>query len=226
MFFFLRASTNTCQVDTCCIDKKDSVELSKAMNSMFSWYQQSARCYVYLSDVAAPTRSPWRAAFQKSKWFTRGWTLQELLAPSSVEFFTVDGERLGNKQTLSQPIRHATSISWQALETSPLHLSDFSIEERMSWVAGRETKREEDAIYSLLGLFDVHMPPIYGEGKSNAFDRLESEIQRKLAPDSSRKRSVEETFETFLSDSTQIQYRRESSHNGSLVFERDRKPRF
>jgi len=167
---------------------------------MFSWYQHSTRCYVYLSDVTAPPRTPWKAAFQKSKWFTRGWTLQELLAPSFVEFFTVDGERLGDKQTLSLAIRQATSISWRALKTSPLNLSDFSIEERMSWAAGRETKREEDVIYSLLGLFDVHMPPIYGEGKSNAFDRLESEIQRKLVLDGSRKRSAEEAFETFLSE--------------------------
>ena len=165
---------------------------------MFSWYQHSTRCYVYLSDVTAPPRTPWKTAFQKSKWFTRGWTLQELLAPSSVEFFTVDCERLGDKHTLSQVIRQATSISWRALKTTPLHLSDFSIEERMSWAAGRETKREEDAIYSLLGLFDVHMPPIYGEGKANAFDRLELEIERKLVLDSSRKRSASEAFETTL----------------------------
>ncbi|KAI4609127.1 hypothetical protein J4E83_008768 [Alternaria metachromatica] len=165
---------------------------------MFSWYQNSTRCYVYLSDVIAPPRTPWKDAFQKSKWFTRGWTLQELLAPSSVEFFTVDGERLGDRQTLSQAIRQATSISWRALKTTPLHLSDFSIDERLSWAAGRETKREEDAIYSLLGLFDVHMPPIYGEGKANAFDRLESEIERKLVLDSSRKRSASEAFETTL----------------------------
>jgi len=183
-------------VDTCCIDKKDSVEVSKAINSMFSWYQHSTRCYVYVSDVVAPPRTPWKAAFQKSKWFTRGWTLQELLAPSSVEFFTVDGERLGDKRTLSQVIHQATAISSRALMSSPLRLSDFSIEERMSWAAGRETRREEDAVYSLLGLFDIHMPPIYGEGKSNALDRLELEIERKLALDSSRKRSAEEAFET------------------------------
>ena len=185
-------------MDTCCIDKRDSVELSKAINSMFSWYQHSTRCYVYLSDVTAPPRTPWKTAFQKSKWFTRGWTLQELLAPSSVEFFTIDGQRLGDKRSLSQVIHQATAITLRALGPSPLHFSDFSIEERMSWSAGRETKREEDAVYSVLGLFDVHMPPIYGEGKENAFDRLESEMQRKLALDSSRKRSAEEAFETCL----------------------------
>ena len=167
---------------------------------MFSWYQHSTRCYVYLSDVTAPPRTPWKAAFQKSKWFTRGWTLQELLAPSSVEFFTVDGDRLGDKRTLSQAIGQATTIPSRALGTSSLHLSEFSIGERMSWAAGRETKREEDAIYSLLGLFDVHMPPIYGEGKANAFDRLELEMQRKLALDGSRKRSADEAFKTFLPD--------------------------
>jgi len=178
---------------------------------MFSWYQHSTRCYVYLSDVTAPPRTPWKAAFQKSKWFTRGWTLQELLAPSSVEFFTVDGDRLGDKRTLSQVIHQATAIPSRALETSPLRLSNFSIEERMSWAAGRETKREEDAIYSLLGLFDVHMPPIYGEGKANAFDRLELEMQRKLALDSSRKRTAEEAFETTLQEGSNSKLKQSAS---------------
>ena len=178
---------------------------------MFAWYQHSTRCYVYLSDVTAPPRTPWKTAFQESKWFTRGWTLQELLAPPSVEFFTVDGERLGDKQTLSEVIHQATAIPSRALETSPLNLSNFSIEERMSWAAGRDTKREEDAIYSLLGLFDVHMPPIYGEGKSNALDRLESEIERKLALESSRKRSAEEAFETTLSEERESKLKQSAS---------------
>lgn len=184
-------------MDTCCIDKTDSVKLSEAINSMFSWYQHSTRCYVYLSDVDAlpitldlfrnrellehVLAPAWKSDFKLSKWFTRGWTLQELLAPSSVEFFAKNGERLGDKQTLSQDIHQITAISLEALEESPLRPSGYSVKERLSWAEGRETKREEDAVYSLLGLFGVHMSPIYGEGRPNAYDRLLLEIQRKSA---------------------------------------------
>jgi hypothetical protein len=186
--------TNVAKVDTCCIDKRDSVKLSEAINSMYSWYQRSARCYVYLSYVVvqsrsigdsrgseAPLRQTWKLAFQKSKWFTRGWTLQELLAPSSVDFFTSQGLRLRDRRTLSQEIHEATTIALEVLQKHSLSPSSYSIEGRTSWAAGRETKREEDAAYSLLGLFGVHLPPIYGEGRSNAFDRLHWEVERKSA---------------------------------------------
>ncbi|RYP01934.1 hypothetical protein DL765_010801 [Monosporascus sp. GIB2] len=170
-------------VDTCCIDKSSSAELSEAINSMFQWYQKADKCYVYLSDVLVggsvgsdlSSQQPWKQAFQNSRWFTRGWTLQELLAPKSVEFFSAGGEPLGNRISLLQEIHDATGISIQALVGSPL--SEFSVDERMSWTEKRETKREEDAAYSLLGIFHVYLPPIYGEGRDNALIRLKKEIR-------------------------------------------------
>ncbi|KAJ4295113.1 hypothetical protein N0V90_007122 [Kalmusia sp. IMI 367209] len=159
-------------VDTCCIDKSSSAELAEAVNSMFRWYQKAEKCYVYLSEVANDQ------SFQKSRWFTPGWTLQELLAPHSVEFFSADGVRLGDRHSLMQKISLITGISIAALEGRPL--SDFSIGERMGWAQTRETKREEDAAYSLLGIFNVHMPLIYGEGKENASKRLEKQIRESL----------------------------------------------
>jgi hypothetical protein len=190
-------TADTYQVDTCCIDKKDSVKLSEAINSMFSWYQHSARCYVYLADVEDLDPVPddmneteaqhlltMYAIFRlerfcASKWFTRGWTLQELLAPAMVEFFSRDGDLLGNRNSLAVDIHETTGIPAQALQETYVQLSNFSIDERMAWAKGRETKRQEDAAYSLLGIFGVHMSPIYGEGRENAFIRLRWEIERK-----------------------------------------------
>ena len=169
-------------VDTCCIDKKDTVELSTAINSMFRWYQKAARCYVYLSDVSmqgaeqnGQVNPAWESAFTRSRWFTRGWTLQELIAPTLVEFFSSEGERLGNKLTLEPMIHETTSIATSALRDA---VSNFSIDERMSWAKDRDTTLEEDKAYCLLGIFDVSMPLIYGEGKERAFRRLQEEIHK------------------------------------------------
>jgi hypothetical protein len=169
-------------VDTCCIDKRYAVELYSAINSMFRWYREARKCYVYLPDVSVPysvadlyrSQHIWEIAFRKSRWFTRGWTLQELLAPASVQFFTSEGRRLGNKSSLGTIIHEVTGIAEKALEGCPL--SDFSIDERMSWAAQRTTKLEEDQIYSLLGIFDISMGLIYGEGKEKAQRRLNKEI--------------------------------------------------
>lgn len=128
-------------VDTCCIKKSSDSELSRAINSMFRWYRGAAKCYVYLSDVSTRKRkerdqtsqNTWELAFRESRWFTRGWTLQELLAPASVEFFSKEHERLGDKQSLRQELCDITGIPILALEGHPL--LDFSIEERMSWAA-------------------------------------------------------------------------------------------
>ena len=171
-------------VDTCCINKSNSTELSEAINSMFRWYRNAAKCYVYLSDVSRYTfdtndkfsQLPWESAFRKSKWFTRGWTLQELIAPASVEFFSKEGEQLGNKKSLERHVHEITGIPVKALQGSPL--SDFSVTERMLWAEKRETTREEDKAYSLLGIFDVHMPLIYGELREKALRRLREEIDR------------------------------------------------
>ncbi|KAH7092332.1 kinesin light chain 1 [Paraphoma chrysanthemicola] len=169
-------------VDTCAIDKSSSTELSEAINSMFTWYRNASQCYVYLSDVrvanitsSPPAQQDWYPAFQQSRWFTRGWTLQELIAPESVEFFSVQGVRLGDKESLLHELHDITGISLDALQGKPLN--GFSVEERMSWVGQRKTKREEDIAYSLLGIFDVHMPLIYGEGRDKAFTRLKRELK-------------------------------------------------
>lgn len=170
-------------VDTCCIDKSSSQELSEAINSMYKWYRRARKCYVHLSDVSlggsigsdASSQQTWKPAFQSSRWFTRGWTLQELLAPTSVEFFSVEGNLLGDRDTLVPDIAAITGISVKALQGSPL--ADFSVEERLSWAGGRKTKREEDRAYSLLGIFDIHMPLIYGEGQEKAVRRLQKEIK-------------------------------------------------
>jgi hypothetical protein len=173
-------------VDTCCIDKSNNNELSEAINSMFRWYRNAAKCYIYLSDVLRPAfdtndkskQLPWESAFRKSRWFTRGWTLQELIAPTSVEFFSKDWVQLGNKTSLERHICEITGIPAKALQGSPL--SDFSITERMLWTEKRETTRNEDKAYSLLGIFDVYMPLIYGEGREKALKRLREEIDRAL----------------------------------------------
>lgn len=169
-------------VDTCCIDSSDRNEITEAINSMFRWYQNAHRCYVYLSDVSNPgirhdsysPRPSLDGEFHMSKWFTRGWLLQELLAPKSVEFFTREGVRIGSKASLEQQLHEITGIPVQALRGEPL--SHFSIDERFSWAATRRTTRPEDQAYSLLGIFGVFLPLIYGEGKENAFRRLRHEI--------------------------------------------------
>lgn len=168
-------------VDSCCIDKTSSTELQTAINSMFRWYQDAAKCYVYLSDVSAGAdfRSSdvlWQGAFSKSRWFTRGWTLQELLAPRSVEFFSQEGKRLGDKESLQQQIHEITGIAVKALQGD---LSQFSDDERRMWAAKRETTVEEDHVYCLLGIFQVYLPLIYGEGKDHAFRRLQDEIDKR-----------------------------------------------
>ncbi|KAF2193662.1 WD40 repeat-like protein [Zopfia rhizophila CBS 207.26] len=171
-------------VDTCCINKANYTELSQAINSMFRWYRNATRCYVYLSDVSSPAfdtneefnpRS-WESDFRNSRWFKRGWTLQELLAPSSVEFFSQERKRLGDKRSLNQQIHEIAGISDSALRGVPL--SRFSVDERLSWLERRQTKLDEDKAYSLLGIFDVHMPLIYGEGRESAFKRLREEIDK------------------------------------------------
>lgn len=162
-------------VDTCCIDKSDSSELQEAINSMFHWYQRAARCYVYLTDVDHDTLDEdGEPAFKQSRWFTRGWTLQELLAPKTVEFFSRKGRRLGDKDSLRNIIHGITGIPVDALLGS--HLSEFTVSERFSWTDNRQTTREEDSAYCLLGIFGIYMPLIYGERKENAIRRLKKVV--------------------------------------------------
>jgi len=202
-------------IDTCCINKADEAEVSKAINSMFLWYRNATRCYVYLSDVSSPPINtndechprPWESDFRKSRWFTRGWTLQELLAPCSVEFFSRQGKRLGNKSSLRQQIHEVTNISQSALQGGPL--SQFGVDERLQWIEHRQTTRKEDKAYSLLGIFNVYVLPIYSEGAASAFTRLMDELRKmqkciqdlRLTDPSNDKKRIKDTKGGLLEDS-------------------------
>ncbi|KAK4171574.1 hypothetical protein QBC36DRAFT_249332 [Triangularia setosa] len=146
---------------------------------MFRWYRDAAKCYAYLMDVSTPTpdvdnKSIWEPAFRASRWFTRGWTLQELIAPTSVEFFSMEKTRLGDKNSLLQIIQEITGIPLEALQGGLL--SDISVYDRMAWIKNRNTTREEDIAYSLFGIFNVQLPLLYGEGKEKALERLREKI--------------------------------------------------
>ncbi|RYP50462.1 hypothetical protein DL769_010947 [Monosporascus sp. CRB-8-3] len=161
-------------IDTCCIDKSSSAELSEAINSMFTWYHDAAVCYVYLNDVEAsedPTALD--SSFSRSRWFTRGWTLQELLAPAEVVFLGSNWVEIGTKKSLCASVSRITRISQKVLEDGSWATN--SIAEKMSWASGRRTTRVEDEAYCLMGLFNVNMPLLYGEGRE-AFLRLQQEI--------------------------------------------------
>lgn len=154
-------------IDTCCIKKSDSSELQRSLSSMFFWYQRAVRCYVYLPDVhverhAENDRTWWDQEFCSSRWFTRGWTLQELLAPASIFFFAKDGEFIGDKSTLTPLISRVTNIPDPALRGQDL--SRYSVKERLDWAKHRKTTVPEDSAYCLIGIFDVDMPILYADG--------------------------------------------------------------
>ena len=166
-------------VDTCCIDKSSSAELTEAINSMYSWYQKADVCYVYLSDYSFNESHRHRdhlSMIAASRWFQRGWTLQELIAPQSVIFFDRHWKEIGTKHNLRALISRITDIQVEALLGTSLE--SFSIAQRMCWASRRDTTRVEDQAYSLMGIFGVHMPMIYGEG-DHAFIRLQEEIIRR-----------------------------------------------
>ena len=178
-------------IDTCCIDKRSSAELSEAINSMYKWYRRSEVCYAHLSDVELSPRDlpkPKRSQpgtdlierFRNSRWFTRGWTLQELLAPKDVIFFNTEWDRLGDRDDLAHEIAAITRIQRKYLSrykfTEPIWRA--SVARRMSWASLRVTSREEDMAYCLLGLFGVNMPLLYGEGAIKSFQRLQIEIMQ------------------------------------------------
>jgi hypothetical protein len=208
--------------DTCCIDKTSSAELSEAINSMFSWYEKSDKCYAYLADVDSSTIPTKNSRFVNSRWFTRGWTLQELLAPREVMFYSSDWVFISTRSSLCEIITYITMIPQNYLRReNPYQIQYFlqnaSIAERMSWASNRETTREEDAAYSLLGIFAINMPLLYGEGR-RAFQRLQEELisksddQTVLAWQSLHDLEPYRFHTTFLASST-----REFAESGDLL---------
>lgn len=185
-------------VDTICIDKRSSAELSEAINSMYAWYSKAKVCYAYLSDVniRAANGNPDKllVSVLRSQWFDRGWTLQELLAPQQVIFFADDWSVIGQKrgeatypgtlilrtEDLQHGISRKTGIPIEALQ-DPRSIRRFSAAQRMSWAAYRKTTRVEDRAYCMLGLFGVNMSLLYGEGE-RAFRRLQLEIIKASHP--------------------------------------------
>jgi hypothetical protein len=162
-------------VDTCCIDKTSSAELSEAINSMHCWYKEATICFTYLEDVLEKKEIS-KSSMTGVKWFSRGWTLQELIAPRNVEFYAGDWTFLGTRHNSCDELSSITGIHIEALQNQPVEA--FSIAQRMSWASKRETTRAEDIAYCLLGLFNVNMPLLYGEGQEKAFVRLQEEIMK------------------------------------------------
>lgn len=202
-----------CWVDTCCIDKTSSAELSEAINSMFRWYRDAAFCYVLLSDFGiGPTRD--LTSIGECRWFKRGWCLQELVAPRHVEFFDRLWNFFGTREELSSRISKITAIATNVL-TGQVSMETLPIAQRLAWAAKRETTRTEDIAYCLLGIFDIQMPIIYGEG-TKAFIRLQEEIMKQSNDRSlfaSRQSGVHERYCSLLAPSP-----RYFSHCANLVY--------
>jgi hypothetical protein len=176
-----RDGLDYCWVDTCCIDKSSSAELSEAINSMWNWYREAKICYAYLGDInisdpSAMDEDELREQLAQARWFSRGWTLQELIAPKLVQFYTAGWKPLKTKTEICAMLSQISGIGEGAL-SGKTPLQEFSVAQRMSWAAKRTTTRIEDEAYCLLGLFDVQLPLLYGEGKK-AFLRLQEEIIR------------------------------------------------
>ncbi|KFA56503.1 hypothetical protein S40293_01152 [Stachybotrys chartarum IBT 40293] len=162
-------------VDTCCIDKMNNTELSEAVNSMFDWYRSSVVCYAYLADVKTTDD------ITRSQWFTRGWTLQELIAPIRVLFYNSDWHQIGSKASHAKQIEQRTGIPSDVLAINSDQ--EYSVAQVFSWAAGRKTTRLEDEAYCLLGLLRIYIPLVYGEGQ-NAFNRLQREIINRSSDES------------------------------------------
>jgi hypothetical protein len=162
-------------IDTCCINKLSSAQLSEAINSMYSYYQTASVCYAYLADVVG-SNSP---SLGLSAWFSRGWTIQELIAPQTVVFLDGDWQEINTKANLAEALAEITGIPLAVLCGDPPNTCNVA--QRMSWAARRETTREEDMAYCLMGILEVHMSPMYGEGLRNAFLRLQDEVLKHTA---------------------------------------------
>jgi len=227
-------------VDTCCIVQSSSAELGEAINSMYKWYQRAEVCYAFLEDysqneepismidsarsissspsesLSSVTKQPDKkvsefeaSKFARSRWFTRGWTLQELIAPRNVEFFDKDWSRAGDKKTLTYLIHCITGIDGYVLQGG--QIQDVSVGQRMSWAAGRQTTRIEDIAYCLLGIFNVNMPLLYGEG-ARAFMRLQEQILQE---------SNDQTLFAWRADKTKVTSPDNPSISGLLAHSPD-----
>ncbi|THU90667.1 HET-domain-containing protein [Dendrothele bispora CBS 962.96] len=183
-------------IDTCCIDRSNKSELDRNINSMYSYYQNSQICYVYLSDVWVKTSLRAGATIWGSEWFKRGWTLQELVAPKQLIFFKADWEPIGGRQQLTSVIHHLTGIPPSVLNGST-PIKSVDIRTRMSWCAGRETTKPPDLAYCLLGILEVSMAMDYTESRGSAFKRLQEVLAHKY-PNKFKKFEDPESIYRFL----------------------------
>jgi hypothetical protein len=174
-------------IDTCCINKEHATELSSAINLMFEWYQEADICLAYLRDV---DNAGDEVSLQRSEWFERGWTLQELLAPRTVVFLTRTWEVIGNKgattsvcsstevgKNLEKVIAKITKVPFEVLQEYQRSIR-YSTSEKLRWMDSRKTTEEEDLTYALFGILNVSLPVIYGE-KGKARDRLLATIRER-----------------------------------------------
>jgi hypothetical protein len=166
-------------VDSCCIDKSSSAELQETINAMWRYYSEANYCYAYMDDVANSLPG-FEIPFGRSEWFKRGWTLQEMIAPKRLDFYAANWQLIGTKLEMCQTVSAITHISADALRHSR-HIQSFNAAEKLSWVSHRRVTREEDESYSLLGLFGINMPLLYGEGRQKAFIRLQEAIYRETS---------------------------------------------
>ncbi|KAL8376059.1 hypothetical protein RB595_007259 [Gaeumannomyces hyphopodioides] len=166
-------------VDTCCIDKSSSAELSEAINSMYKWYNKAKVCFVFFADLDSHSEpEELEEALGRCRWFTRGWTLQELIAPEKIEFYNRHWRNVGSKATLQKALDKASGIRNLYQMGGYRMPQEVAVAERMSWASRRQTTRVEDMAYCLLGIFDIHMPLLYGEGEK-AFQRLQEAILKR-----------------------------------------------
>lgn len=210
-------------VDTCCIDKTSSAELSEAINSMFRWYANAEICFAYLADVVLTPSVHWFDALKGSVWFTRGWTLQELLAPKTVAFLTHEWETFGMKGAEDAKQRWSVRcVNPQIAEITGIPSSvllDYgnsrtvSDDLKWSWMEGRATTKEEDRAYCLLGIFGINMGMRYGEG-TEATARLHEEIRAKKRRLKARKRSGMSTLSVSTVATTIETYANENAQSG------------
>ena len=209
-----------CWIDTVCIDKTSSAELSEAINSMFQWYEQSSICYTYLADVPDASEEGVHdyRCLRESAWFRRGWTLQELIAPTNVIMLDAKWDNIGDRTSLQRQLTGITGIPRSVLET-PHSIYALPVAERMALAADRETTRVEDRAYSLLGLFKVNIPLLYGEG-DRAFRRLQQSIIQQHNDESV---FVHSGWRIFASRPDDFRMHKRSTHETAVVANNNRK---